>query len=266
MKFDKTSEYINAKILGEHFISEHIFFYIKNGETMCYDGNKTLVFKTGEFGLIRKNRLARYSKKEINNQNETLFIHLDEIFLKNFQKKYNTKTVSFNSEDTFIKLQPNELLHAYFKSLSSYIHQGILKEPFADVKREELLLILLQQEPDLAGILFNYTIPQKIDIEEFVNKNYKFNVSVSRLAFLTGRSLSAFKRDFQAIFNDTPSRWLVKKRLKEAYFLLEKKKQKPSDIYLDLGFETLSHFSFAFKKQFGLSPKELVNRKTKNSS
>jgi hypothetical protein len=141
MKFDTTSEYINAKILGEHFISEHIFFNIKNGETMCYDGNKTLVFNTGEFGLIRKYRLARYSKKEINNPNETLFIHFDEIFLKNFQKKYKTQTVPFNSEDTFIKLKPNELLHAFFKSLSSYIHQGMLKDPFADVKREELLLI-----------------------------------------------------------------------------------------------------------------------------
>jgi AraC-like DNA-binding protein len=27
-----------------------------------------------------------------------------------------------------------------------------------------------------------------------------------------------------------------------------------SDVYLDVGFENLSHFSFAFKKQFGYSP------------
>jgi AraC-like DNA-binding protein len=35
---------------------------------------------------------------------------------------------------------------------------------------------------------------------------------------------------------------LVKKRLEEAYFLMAKKHQKPNDIYLDLGFESLSHF------------------------
>jgi len=32
-------------------------------------------------------------------------------------------------------------------------------------------------------------------------------------------------------------------------------------IYLDLGFEALSHFSFAFKKLFGLTPSELTEIK-----
>lgn len=32
------------------------------------------------------------------------------------------------------------------------------------------------------------------------------------------------------------------------------KKHKPSDVYFDTGFENLSHFSSAFKKQFGGSP------------
>jgi AraC-like DNA-binding protein len=88
-------------------------------------------------------------------------------------------------------------------------------------------------------------------------------VSVERFAYLTGRSLSAFKRDFKTIFNDTPNRWLIQKRLQEAYFLIDRKKQKPSDIYLELGFETLSHFSYAFKKQFGLTLTELTNRTKK---
>lgn len=93
-------------------------------------------------------------------------------------------------------------------------------------------------------------------------KNYKFNVNLERFAFLTGRSLSAFKRDFEKTFNDTPSRWLIQKRLDEAWFLLNKKNKKASDIYLDLGFEDLSHFSFAFKKRFGHSPKELKKQNT----
>ena len=91
-----------------------------------------------------------------------------------------------------------------------------------------------------------------------MNRNFKFNVSTERFAFMTGRSLSAFKRDFKTTFNDTPNHWLVKKRLQEAHFLIEKKNQKPSEIYLELGFETLSHFSFAFKKYFGLTPTELT--------
>jgi AraC-like DNA-binding protein len=60
-----------------------------------------------------------------------------------------------------------------------------------------------------------------------MNNNYKFNVSIERFALLTGRSLSAFKRDFEKIFNDTPSHWLVQS---------------------------------AFKKLFGLSPSQLARR------
>ena len=97
-----------------------------------------------------------------------------------------------------------------------------------------------------------------------MNRNFTFNVSLQRFAYLTGRSLSAFKRDFKTIFNETPSRWLIQKRLKEAYFLIEKKQKKPSEIHLDLGFEDLSHFSFAFKKLFGLTLTELTEQKKNN--
>ena len=101
-------------------------------------------------------------------------------------------------------------------------------------------------------------IPEKIDLEAYMNRNYKFNVSLERFAYLTGRSLSSFKRDFKQIFRESPSRWLTKRRLQEAHFLILKKARKPVDFYLDLGFEDLSHFSFAFKKEFGYSPSELV--------
>jgi AraC-like DNA-binding protein len=96
-----------------------------------------------------------------------------------------------------------------------------------------------------------------LDLEPYMNANYKFNVSIEKFAYLTGRSLSAFKRDFEKVFNATPSHWLVQKRLQEAYFLIEKQHKKPSDIYVELGFEDLSHFSFAFKKLFGIAPTQV---------
>ena len=149
----------------------------------------------------------------------------------------------------------------FISSLSAYYNdEGKIDEKFSNIKREELLLILLQKQPELYPIFFDFGHPEKINLEEFMNRNYKFNVSIERFAYLTGRSISAFKRDFKDIFHDTPSRWLVKKRLEEAYFLIERKGKKPTDIYIDLGFEDLSHFSFAFKKKYGLVPSLLKNQ------
>lgn len=150
------------------------------------------------------------------------------------------------------------MIRSFIQSLEPY-YNGTeqLDDAFADIKRKELLMILLKSNPDLKNIFFNFNNPHKIDLESFMNHNFKFNISLERFAFMTGRSLSTFKREFKAIFNTTPGKWLMNKRLQEAYFLLKKEHKKPTDIYIDLGFEDLSHFSYVFKKEFGISPSEV---------
>lgn len=244
-------------ITPEQFIAEHSFGYIIKGEMHLYDGSNSHVLASGEYALCRKNRLIRFKKEKENGELEKVFVFFDEPFLKRFQQKHVTPATRFASTETLIRIPQNNLIPHFVRSLLPYYNHGVIKEPFADVKREELLLILLQAEPKLAGLFFDYGMPEKINIEEFMNRNFKFNVSVSRFAYLTGRSLSAFKRDFKQIFNDTPSRWLMQRRLGEAYFLLDKMNKKPSDIYLELGFATLPHFSYSFKKRFGIAPTAL---------
>ncbi|WP_425562285.1 helix-turn-helix domain-containing protein [Mucilaginibacter dorajii] len=84
-----------------------------------------------------------------------------------------------------------------------------------------------------------------------MNQNYMFNVSVEAFAKLTGRSVSSFKRDFAKTFQTTPKNWLREKRLDEAMYRIRQKQERPADFYLDLGFENLSHFYYAFKQKFG---------------
>jgi AraC-like DNA-binding protein len=105
--------------------------------------------------------------------------------------------------------------------------------------------------------LFDFSEPHKIDLEKFMLNNFQFNVPVEKFAQLTGRSLAGFKRDFFKTFGRSPRQWLQDKRLTEARYQIEKKNKKPSAIYLDLDFESLSHFSNAFKQKFGVAPREL---------
>jgi len=262
---DKTC-LIGPAIRPEQFIAEHLFFYLASGTMSGFYGGKNYTLRSGEYGIIRKNRLVRQNSSKGNDVVEKVIFVFDEPFLKAFQEKHKVMATKFISDESFLRLGDNELIPNFIRSLIPYYNsRGEMDKAFVDVKREELLLILLRLQPELKGVFFDYGIPGKIDLEEFMHRNYKFNVSVERFAYLTGRSLSAFKRDFKTIFNETPNRWLVRKRLQEAYFLIEKKNEKASEIYLDLGFEALSHFSFAFKKLFGLSPTELKGQK-KNTS
>lgn len=70
-----------------------------------------------------------------------------------------------------------------------------------------------------------FSEPGKINLEAYMNQNYKFNVDINRFAYLTGRSLATFKRDFEKIFHIPPNRWLQQKRLDDAYYLIKEKNE-----------------------------------------
>ncbi len=145
---------------------------------------------------------------------------------------------------------------AFMQSLVAY-EQIKSKAELLRLKQKEALLLILTYYPWLKHVLFDFSPPGKIDLEGFMQKNFHFNVRLDRFAYLTGRSLSTFKRDFEKIFHQTPSRWLLHRRLQEAYRLIRQQGRPASDVYLDLGFEDLSHFSYAFKKEFGLAPSRI---------
>ncbi|WP_377067238.1 helix-turn-helix domain-containing protein [Negadavirga shengliensis] len=255
--------YIGPEISDEQFIPEHIFFFLAKGFVEGYDGHKKYAMHSGDYCLLRKNNLARYAKQKENDQFEKVVVVFDEPFLKDFQKKHAFKTGARYAEGTFVFFEKTDLIPNFIRSLVPYYQRdGQIDDRFRDVKREELLLILLQLDSGLANILFDFSIPQKIDLKAFMLQHYRFNVSLERLAFLTGRSLSTFKREFVQLFKDTPGHWIQQKRLQEAHFQIQQKKRKPTEVYLDLGFEDLSHFSFAFKKKFGVAPSKILRKIT----
>ncbi|WP_228409780.1 helix-turn-helix domain-containing protein [Chryseobacterium sp. T16E-39] len=45
--------------------------------------------------------------------------------------------------------------------------------------------------------------------------------------------------------------------MEEAYYLIKHQDKKPTDIYLDLGFENLSHFYSSFKEKFRVTTSEV---------
>jgi len=77
---------------------------------------------------------------------------------------------------------------------------------------------------------------------------------MEEIASFTGRSLSTFKRDFKKISDLPPQKWLIQRRLRAAYEKIKEDGKRVSDVYMEVGFKNLSHFSVAFKKQYGFSP------------
>lgn len=260
MKFNNIQScHLGPEISPEQFIPEHFFIVLMKGSMIAFNGNKNYQVNEGDYYIARKNHLVRYTKYKNDDDFEKIIIIFDEVFLKKFLERNPFSATAFSSNDSFLNVEKSPLIRNFIDSLQPYYGDGEkIDDDFSDIKREELLLILLKNNPELANVFFNFGAPEKIDLEEFMLRNFRFNIQLERFAYLTGRSLSSFKRDFQKIFGLNPGKWLTQKRLEEAHFLLRNEKRKPNDIYLDLGFEDLSHFSFAFKKEFGISPSEVL--------
>ncbi|ANI90663.1 AraC family transcriptional regulator [Arachidicoccus ginsenosidimutans] len=251
--------YIEKNWAGEHFIEDFGITYLLEGTYTVTDNNKTNVFRAGDMLFYRKNQLAKFVKQPAENGIfRGISIILDKDTLWNFSKQYHHDNLAAAMRiNAVTRIEPNVLLKHYFDSLEPYFETQISDELIA-LKKQEAIILLLQSNPELKNILFDFSMPGKIDLEAFMNKNFKFNVEIKRLAYLTGRSLATFKRDFEKTFQTSPNRWLQQRRLQEAYYLIKEKKQKPSDVYLEVGFESLSHFSYSFKQHFGQNPSSIT--------
>lgn len=104
------------------------------------------------------------------------------------------------------------------------------------------------------------TPAQKIELKDFMEKNFRNDMSMSEFAQASGRSLSTFKRDFKKFSELSPERWLTARRLTAAYDLL-RRRRRVTDVCFDVGFKNVSHFSAAFKRKFGITPGDVRNQK-----
>ncbi|SEW49618.1 helix-turn-helix domain-containing protein [Chitinophaga arvensicola] len=248
--------YAKSSKAGEQFIKDHGLSWIVSGEMEAYDGHTKYVYRKGDIVLYRKNALVRFVKYPAHDEAfEAISVILDESLLQDFSQQQQLVSQKAMKESLF-KLEPDELIQGYFIALQPWFDHH-MNTDLVELKKKELIHLLLHHNKNFRDLLFHFGTPGKINLEGFMNTHYHFNVPLSELAFLTGRSLATFKRDFEKIFQTSPNRWLQQKRLEEAYYLLHNKKMKSKDVYLEVGFETLSHFSYAFKNKFGVSPSNI---------
>jgi len=246
---------------------EHSIVRVLSGELRVIQSNKTYVFGAGETHLFPRNRLATLIKQEKHGlPYKAIIVKLSSAILREYYEHKKTDVVLSFKNDNIIPLSKSPLLESFFASMLPYFDLDYkLPKELSKLKTQEAITILRSIEKDIDNILSDFSDPHKINISEFMEKNYMFNMPIEKFGYLTGRSLTTFKRDFKKAFNTTPQKWLTEKRLELARYQLTEKNRKPIDVYLETGFENLSHFSYVFKKQFGLTPTELMDRKSNTS-
>jgi AraC-like DNA-binding protein len=163
-----------------------------------------------------------------------------------------------SKSSSIYEVDTDDTLHAFFNSVIPYfLSTHEVNKPLLELKFRELILNVINnpRNGNLTCFFQSLLTESHVDcMRKVLEENFQYNLGLEEYARICGRSLSAFKRDFEEHFNTTPGRWLLERRLQHAQLLINTSDKSISEIAYESGFENVSHFSKSFKQHFGNSP------------
>ena len=87
-----------------------------------------------------------------------------------------------------------------------------------------------------------------------MDRAYAGPLDIAALARIASVSEAHFVRTFRATFDETPHRYLQRRRVERAMFLLRESDRSVTDICFEVGFNSLGTFSRTFHEIVGATP------------
>ncbi|PIF31241.1 AraC-like DNA-binding protein [Flavobacterium sp. 9] len=245
-----------------NLLKEHFLLFAIEGLNELRIGNELFSLKKGEMLLIKK---ATYV--EIVKSGDPLNDFMYESVSFSLKKDVIIDFIKLIEMDNYLKEKESDnraLIHSYGERLRSFLES--LKPYFDDneniktglfkLKILELLYDLSQANPKFLNQLINIDQNETRDLLKTIEEHYLQPYSLKELAYISGRSLSSFRREFESLFHITPAKWIQEKRLQKAKELFLTTQLTIANVCYEVGYENVSHFSRLYKSHFGYNPTE----------
>lgn len=262
--FDGSNAFIASYFTDDkgcaHCNREHTLIYLISGELEITDRRRKVILSPGDCAFMRRDNQMWLQKRIKNGQPyHSIVLKYSRDFLRNFYnslKKEDLPIGQMRNSDSLYVMPADKLeFQSLFASIIPYFDaQSKPSDEILKLKMCEGLYAILNADSSLYASLFDFVEPWKIDILDFLEKNFTSDLTMEEIAYYTGRSLSTFKRDFKKYSNISPQKWLIRRRLAAAHELIRIGGRKISDICFDVGFRNLSHFSKVYKELYGFAP------------
>ena len=141
---------------------------------------------------------------------------------------------------------------------------GKASRPYAELKVQELLLLQLyqyeQQQCQSCQYCKTQTDVQKMyEVRDRLTAQLEATPSITDLARAVGINEKKLCYGFKEVFGNTVFGYLYDYKMTLARQLLLHTDKTISEVALACGYDYLSHFSTAFKRKYGINPKQLKN-------
>jgi AraC-like DNA-binding protein len=243
-------------------LSETLLLLVLSGRKIVRRaGAPDLVVEAGQGAFIRKGQYLMSSVRGAAGEAyESVLFSLPEEPLRAFMQQYRAH---FSAPAAPAGAPPaDSLSFALTPALRGYVASLLPlfdappPTPLLQLKLQELLLhfVLGPEAGRYQSFLLQVQHAARFELRLLMEQNFQRPFSLAEFAFLAGRSLSSFKRDFQVAFGQPPAQWLRAQRLEHARFLLRTTGQSVGQVADEVGFASASHFVQAFRERFGVTP------------
>lgn len=253
--------YYDRTTTGSMYLEEHVIFYVLKGKATLHYGKQAYTVGQDEFILLKRATLYPFIKEGVaqgctSTFHGILFCLKDEL-LADFIRMahiHPSAPVSYMP----MARKATGRLKAFTRSLIPYFEEeGNIDNGLLRLKVMELLYDVMHTDAGMWQQIMALGCPSRKDIANVLEDNFLNPISVPELAYLSGRSLSGFKREFQSLYHMPPTLWIRKRRLEYALHLLQTTTSSVADVCYASGFENPTHFTRLFKGEFGMPPSQV---------
>jgi len=253
----------------EGYISNHVISILLAGQQKIktYE-EQLLTINVGEILFIPRGlyHITDLLPKE-GHFHSVLFYFGDDL-IQEFLSTVKIGKIEKTNVPEFLKLGTAPTIRLFAESMIQiYQTQNLSNNNFLNLKILELfhLINAVVTEKKFTEFLFQLTLPKKRNIKTFIENNFDKPLNINDYAYLTGRSVSTFRREFKEQFQTTPKKWLKEKRIEKAIQLIDTQTLSVTELAYEVGYENISYFIKAFKLQTGLSPKQFMLSQRRNN-
>lgn len=137
-----------------------------------------------------------------------------------------------------------------------------LKKAYLEAKVNELIIELLAKTNDKNyqienTLLDKVSYDRMLKVASYIQKNLNKKITINLLSEIIGVNTTTLKQDFKIVFATTIFKYMTKLRMEKSKILIVDKKYSIAQASAEVGYQNPQHFTTAFKKLYGYTPKEL---------
>lgn len=235
------------------------FVFVSTGKKMWRSIKSNYVVEAGDSLFVKKG--ANLVHQYFDEKYCALMVFIPDDFIQKFINRFSSIIRAYpegsSESDAIIRIRLDEYLEAYVHSLGSFF--ASMSHPdkhLLSLKFEELLLNIFTRplHKDVARYLSTLNQSQQVQLEQIMEENFTYKLTLEEFASLCNMSLSSFKRSFNKLYGTSPGKWLSNKRLDFAAHLLRNTDKNINETAFESGFEDTSSFIRVFKQKFKTTP------------